>query len=324
MIMKMHHPSFSIGPIPVYGDLILAPMDGFCDWPFRTICRQFGSSMSYAPFINAIEIVQGLPRVLHGLRFLEEERPVLFQIYDHDGDRLLDAALRIQELHPDAIDVNMGCSVKRVSGRGAGAGLLRDPVKIGYIMDTLHQHLEVPITAKIRLGWNEHTRNYLDVAKSIQEHGGALVAVHARTRDQGYSGEVDWEAIAEIKQALTIPVIGNGDVRCVADIERMRKLTQCDAVMIGRAAVGNPWIFQQRPKETVSTSELAYVIHLHLERMVDAYGAEQGLILFRKHLTRYLRGYAISDSLRKDLLTCRHLTAFHSAMSEAGLKHTNL
>jgi len=323
MIMNAHRPTFSIGPIPVDGDLILAPMDGFCDWPFRTICRQFGSSMSYAPFVNAMEIVQGQARAWRELRFLEEERPVVFQIYDHDGDRLLDAALRIQELQPDAIDVNMGCSVKRVSGRGAGAGLLRDPVKIGHIMDTLHQNLEVPITAKIRLGWDKHTRNYLDVAKSIQEHGGALVAVHARTRDQGYSGKADWEAIAEIKQALTIPVIGNGDVRSVADIERMRKLTQCDAVMIGRSAVGNPWIFQQRPKDTVPMSELAQVIRLHLERMVDAYGAERGLILFRKHLTRYLQGLEISDSLRKELLTCRHLTAFQSAMSEAGLKHTN-
>jgi tRNA-dihydrouridine synthase B len=320
MIMKAHHPTFSIGPIPVYGDMILAPMDGFGDWPFRTICREFGSSMSYAPFINAMEILQGLESLRRDLHFLEEERPVVFQIYDHDGDRLLDAALRIQELQPDAIDINMGCSVKRVSGRGAGAGLLRDPVKIGHIMDTLHQNLEVPITAKIRLGWDKHTRNYLDVAKSIQEHGGALVAVHARTRDQGYGGEADWEAIAEIKRTLTIPVVGNGDVRSVDDIEKMRQLTQCDAVMIGRAAIGNPWIFQQRPKDMVSRSEHARVIYLHLDRMMEAYGEERGLILFRKHLTRYLRGYEISDSLRKKLLTCRNLSEFHNAMSDAGLQ----
>jgi tRNA-dihydrouridine synthase B len=197
---------------------------------------------------------------------------------------------------------------------------LRDPVKIGHIMDTLHQSLEVPLTAKIRLGWDKHTRNYLDVAKSIQEHGGALVAVHARTRDQGYGGEADWEAIAEIKRTLTIPVIGNGDVRSVDDIERMRKLTQCDAVMIGRAAIGNPWIFQQRPKDMVSRSEHARVIYLHLDRMIEAYGEERGLILFRKHLTRYLRGYEISDLMRKKLLTCRNLSEFHDVMRDAGLQ----
>lgn len=321
--MKVQNPTFSIDHTPVFGDLVLAPMDGFSDWPFRLLCRQFGSSMSYAPFVNAMEIVQGQARALRELHFLNEERPVVFQLYDHDADRLLDAAIRIQEFQPDAVDVNMGCSVKRVSGRGAGAGLLRDPVKIGRIIDTLYQNLEIPITAKIRLGWDKHTRNYLEVAKSIQEHGGALVAVHARTREQGYSGEADWEAIAEIKQALSIPVIGNGDVRDVDDIERMRKLTQCDAVMIGRAAVGNPWIFQKRPMDTVSKPELAHVIQRHLEHMLEAYGTERGLILFRKHLTRYLQGFEISHSLRKKLLTCRHLPAFQSAMSQAGLSQPN-
>ncbi len=233
-------PVFTIKQIPVYGDLILAPMDGYSDRPFRSLCRELGSAVSYTEFINALDVLQGHPLLEKRLAFLPEERPVAFQIFDSEPGRLLDAALRLQAYQPDIIDINMGCSVQKVSARGAGAGLLREPEKVARIMALLTAALNVPVTAKIRLGWDEQRRNYLEIAQAVEENGGSLLAVHARTRAQAYSGQADWEAIAEIKQAVKIPVVANGDVRTVADIERIKQVTGCEAVMIGRAGGGQP------------------------------------------------------------------------------------
>jgi tRNA-dihydrouridine synthase B len=295
--------TFSVGTIPVFGDLILSPMEGFSDMPFRSICREQGSAMSYTEFINALDVIQGNPRVLKKLTFLTAERPVVFQIFDNEPARLLEAALQLQEFGPDIIDVNMGCSVRRVSGRGAGAGLLRTPVKAARIFRTLYRELEVPLSAKIRLGWDEESRNYCLIARIIEENGGALIAVHGRTKEQGYGGQADWDAIGEIKQAVSIPVIGNGDVRTVTDIERLKTHTACDGIMIGRAAVGNPWIFARRDREQVPPGEVQEMVSRHLARMLDFYGEERGLILFRKHAKRYLSVYLLSSEQRYRFLT---------------------
>jgi len=278
-------------------------MEGFSDMPFRSICREQGSAMSYTEFINALDVIQGNPHVLKKLTFLTAERPVVFQIFDNEPARLLEAALRLQEFDPDIIDVNMGCSVRRVSGRGAGAGLLRTPVKAARIVRTLSRELEVPLSAKIRLGWDDESRNYCLIARIIEENGGALIAVHGRTKEQGYSGQADWDAIGEIKQAVSIPVIGNGDVRTVADIERLKTHTACDGIMIGRAAVGNPWIFARRDREQVPQGEVQEMVSRHLARMLDFYGEERGLILFRKHARRYLIMLSLPRDRRRHLLT---------------------
>lgn len=285
------------------GDVILAPMDGFSDLPFRSICRELGSAMSYTGFINTFDILQKHPHVAQKLAFLPQERPVVFQIFDSDLDRLLEVALRLQELGPDRIDINMGCSVNCVSERGAGAGLLRTPLKIARIFRTLSRALAVPVSGKIRLGWDDDNRNYLLVARIIEENGGMLVAVHARTRAQGYGGLADWDAIAEIKQAVSIPVIGNGDVRTVGDIERLRDYTGCDAVMIGRAAIGNPWIFSRLDRQEVPPEQVRAVMLEHLERMRSFYGEEPGLVLFRKHASRYLSPLPLTKEQRQRLLT---------------------
>jgi len=296
-------PTFSVGSIPVFGDLILAPMEGFSDMPYRSICRELGSAMSYTEFINALDVIQGNSHVLKKLTFLTAERPVVFQIFDNEPARLLEAALRLQEFGSDIIDVNMGCSVRRVSGRGAGAGLLRTPVKAARIFRTLSRDLEVPFSAKIRLGWDNEARNYCLIARIIEENGGALIAVHGRTKAQKYSGQADWDAIGEIKQAVSIPVIGNGDVRTVADIERLKTHTACDGIMIGRAAVGNPWIFARRDREQVPPGEVQEMISRHLARMLDFYGEKRGLLLFRKHAKRYLSVYQLSNEQRYRFLT---------------------
>jgi tRNA-dihydrouridine synthase B len=304
--MTQTPPAFFVGNIPIYGDLILAPMDGVTDQPFRSLCRQMGSAMSYSEFINAMDILS-LPklfwRVKYKLAFLPEERPVVYQVFDSDPDHLLEAGLRLHEYGPDIIDINMGCSVKAVTKRGAGAGLLRTPQKIAAIFSKLSSNLPVPVTGKIRLGWDEDMRNYIQVAKVIEENGGALIAVHARTRSQGYRGDADWDAIAEVKQAVSIPVIGNGDVRSVADIERLKEHTHCDGVMIGRGAIGNPWLFSRQSREQISPRQIQATILNHLERMISFYGDEQGLLLFRKHAKRYLSQLHLGREQHLELLT---------------------
>jgi nifR3 family TIM-barrel protein len=304
-------PCFHIGPIPIHGDLILSPMDGFSDLPFRSLCREMGSAISYTEFVNCLDLVPpgGKPKralpahILEKLAFLPDERPIAFQIFDSDPDRMLETTLRLQELRPDFIDINMGCSVSSVSGRGAGAGLLRSPLKIARIFKKLSSTLDVPVTGKIRLGWDENVQNYLLVARIIEENGGALAAVHGRTKSQGYGGRANWDAIAEVKQAVSIPVLGNGDVRSTADIEQIKAYTGCDGVLIGRGAVGNPWIFSRLDRIQVSSQEVQRTMLRHLERMLSFYGQERGLIRFRKHASRYLSPFPLSKEERQMLLT---------------------
>ena len=259
--------------------------------------------MSYTEFINALDILQGHPYVWRKYQFLPEERPVVFQIFDNDPQRLLEVALRLQEQQPDIIDINLGCSVTTVAGRGAGAGLLRTPPKIAHIFQLLSQHLEVPVTAKIRLGWDDATQNHPLVARIIEENGGALIAVHARTKTQGYKGQANWDAIAEVKSAVSIPVLGNGDVHSVADIDRLKAHTKCDGVMIGRAAIGNPWIFSRFDRQQVTVQQVRQTMLLHLERMLAFYPDERGLILFRKHASRYISRFLLPNEVRQRLLT---------------------
>jgi len=308
--------SFTIGTLPVHGDAILAPMDGFSDLPFRSLCREFGSALSYTPFVNAMEILACQPRALRLLDFLPAERPIVFQLFDSDEDRLLKAARSVLDLQPDVLDINMGCSVRSVSGRGAGAGLLRDPRKVGRIISSLSRAVSVPVTAKIRLGWDDRSHNFLEVARAVADHGGSLIAVHARTRQQRYSGRADWDAIAAVKAAVSIPVIGNGDILRVEDIQRMRDHTGCDGVMIGRGAIGNPWIFQRRDRRQVPAPEVAAAICRHARAMVDYYGERDGLVLFRKHLVRYLQPFAVPEPTRAALLSTTLLPAFETHVRE--------
>lgn len=296
-------PAFFIRDIPVYGDLVLSPMDGVSDSPFRALARSLGSALSYSEFINAIDVLNGYPYLEEHLFFQERERPVVYQIFDDDPDRLVQAARRLCERQPDVLDVNMGCCARCVSGRGAGAGLLRAPEKIARIFSTLSRELDIPITGKIRLGWDAASRNYLDIARIIEDNGGALIAVHARTRDQAYNGDVDWDAIGEIKRAVGIPVLGNGDVKTVADIERIRTQTGCDGVMIGRAAIGNPWLFSRLERDQVPPALERTTMRRHLDANLAFYGVERGLTLFRKHLKRYLAPYAVSRHLLGAMLT---------------------
>lgn len=315
-------PNFMIRHIPVYGDVILSPMAGFSDKPYRLICREYGSAMSYTEFVSADGILHANERTAQMLDFDPSEQPMTFQIFGSDEDKIEAAARQIEALGPDIIDLNMGCSVPKVSGRGAGAALLREPAKIGRIFARLSRMLSVPVTGKIRLGWDSQSLNYLEVARVLEDNGAALIAVHGRTKAQAYNGQANWDAIAEIKAAVKIPVIGNGDVTCVADIERIKRHTGCDGVMIARAAIGNPWIFQRKDIHEVTLAEKSKLIRRHLDLMLDFYGQERGLILFRKHVVKYVRGLAHIAQVKTRLVTCTHPEEFielmHQYETEAG------
>ena len=296
-------PAFRVGDIPIHGELILSPMDGYSAWPFRSLCRELGSAISYTEFINVNDILARPGYVLPKMQFREDERPVAIQIYGDDPDKFLEAALEVQELAPDFIDINMGCPAKGIANRGAGVGLMRTPLKIARIFRKLTAALEVPITGKIRLGWDEDCLTYKLVAGIIEESGGQLLAIHGRTKKQAYGGEADWDAIAEVVQTVNIPVIGNGDILEVTDIERMKEHTSCAGVMIGRAAIQNPWIFSRLDREEVSPQQVKETMLVHLERNLEFYGQGRGLKLFRKYAAQYLTPYRLDKETRKRLLT---------------------
>jgi len=302
--MNSATPVFFVGNIPICGDAILAPMDGYSDWPFRSLCRSLGSAMSYTEFVKSEDIVHLFRRVRAKMTYEESERPVTIQIYGDDPDVLLEAALIAQDLGPDIIDINMGCPAKSVVHRGCGVGLMRTPEKIGQIFAKLTAKLRIPVTGKMRLGWDDCI-SYREVARIVEDNGAALIAVHGRTKNQGYGGQANWDAIAEVKSLVKIPVIGNGDVKRVADIRRMKEYTGCDAVMIGRGAIANPWIFSGIDREDVTPQQVRETMRQHLEKNVAFYGEEDGERLFRKHAMQYLGLHVLDREVRKNILRKR-------------------
>ncbi len=314
-LARSRAPNFHVRDVPVYGDAILAPMDGYSDWPFRSICRGLGSAMSYTEFVKVEHVLHSPRHTKAKLYYENAERPVVFQIYGDDVDQIVQAALSVQELAPDVIDINMGCPAKSVATRGAGVGLMRTPLKIARLFRKLSAVLRVPITGKIRLGW-EDMRTYRLVARIVEENGGSLIAIHGRTKEQNYGGQANWDAIAEVKAAVKIPVIGNGDVKTAADIDRLKQYTGCEAVMIGRAAIANPWIFSRLDREQVSPQQVHETVHQHLERNVRFYGPEDGQRLFRKHAVQYLLMRTLSREDRKRILQVRPPAEFMQLLEQ--------
>jgi len=294
-------PNFFVHNIPIYGDTILAPMDGYSDWPFRSICRALGSAMSYTEFVKVEKILSRSKEPAKRLYYEEVERPITFQIYGDDPDLILKAALIVERLNPDIIDINMGCPAKSIADRGAGVGMMPSPLNIARTFRKLTSALKVPVTGKIRLGWDRN-KNYKLIARIVEEEGGSLIALHGRTKEQRYSGNADWDAIAEVKSAVRIPVIGSGDVRSVADVQRMKQHTNCDAVMIGRGAIANPWIFAGYDREQVPAKLLKETIHEHLQKSIQFYGEEDGQRLFRKYAVQYLLLRTLDRDARKEIL----------------------
>ena len=302
----MIEPVAYLGNVPLYGDLVLAPMAGYSDVPFRLICREMGSAVSYTPCVQEGAMLRWRSRRREErIDFREEERPVAMQLLGKDEHELVQAALRAQELRPDIIDLNFGCPARRVSWHGRGAALLREPMLIGHLVSRVVHAVSVPVTAKIRLGWDESSRNYCEVAHILEDSGVSAITVHGRTKEQGYSGQADWNSIAEVRANIKVPVIANGDVRTVADIAAIKRVTGCNIVMIGRGAVGHPWIFARRDVGDVGYAERQAMIRRHLQAMIAYYGQRVALLVFRKHIVHYIRTMDDAASRRNALVACR-------------------
>ncbi|TAL39480.1 MAG: tRNA dihydrouridine synthase DusB [Spirochaetes bacterium] len=288
----------TLGTLHLESPLLMAPIAGFTDSPFRRIVRRHGAGITYTELISAEGIVRGCRKTMELMHFSAEERPLGIQIFGMDADRMAQAAELVCELGPDLIDINMGCCAPKVCHSGSGAALLRDLDLLGEIATAVVKRAHIPVSAKIRLGWDDDSRNYRETLRVLEGSGISFVTVHGRTRSQRYSGRADWEAIAEIRALASIPVIGNGDI--VSHDQALHRLAEsgCAAVMIGRGALGNPWIFSGRQP---SMAERAAVIRAHIDLMVERFG-NYGLILMRKHLVRYVHGVKNASRIRDTLV----------------------
>jgi len=288
-------PAFHIGTVPVEGRVSLAPMDGISDQPFRLLCKKMGANIIISEFINALDVPDQLNDFSARASFTEYERPFGYQIYGDNASQLLKAATLLEKRKPDFIDLNLGCSVRRVVHRGAGAGLLRNPKKIAEIIRALVNNICVPITIKMRIGWDRHQINFLEIAKIAESEGAKLICVHGRRKDQSWREPADWRPIGAIKRAVKIPVIGNGDIESQNDIARMLSETGCDGVMIGRAALGNPWLLSKKDKSNLSRAEITSTIIQHWLLMTSFFGKDISNVRFKKHLKAYLDCPQFSD-----------------------------
>jgi len=283
-------------------DLRLAPMAGVTNAPFRLVCRECGAGPLTSEEIDARALGHGNARTEALARYLPEERPLAMQLLGADPDALAEAARRLEAAGADAIDLNMGCPVSKIVAKGQGSALMRDPLAAAVIFRTLRKAVSVAFTIKIRGGWDDRTVNAVEIARLAESEGVDAITVHPRTRSQQFTGRAPWDVIAAVVAAVRLPVVGNGDVRSVADARAMTAATGCAAVMIGRGALGAPWIF--RGAET-GRPERAAIIRRHAA-LVEAHCPEREvLVQLKKHLAWYSAGLPGSAALRPRLFAAR-------------------
>lgn len=298
-----------IGQVCIEAKSVLAPLAGITNTPFRLLAREMGAGAVFTEMISADGLVRGNSKTHRYLMFEEAERPIGLQIFGSNPEIMSEAARIAAERKPDLIDINLGCPVKKVVQRNAGAALLRDPELVGRIVQAVVQAVPLPVIAKIRSGWSQQTVNAVPIAKLIEDAGAAGVTIHPRTRSAGFSGKADWQVIRQVKAAVRIPVIGNGDVASAADAKHMLDETGCDLVMIGRAAFGYPWIF--REIETFLSSghqlpspdvhERMELCLRHLRGLAKQMGEVAAVHEMRKHIAAYTKGMKGSGGLRKEV-----------------------
>lgn len=307
----MYPAPFHVGPLRFERALVLAPMEDVTSAPFRAFCRAQGADLVFTEFVSAEGLVRRNPKSTEKLKLHPDERPVGVQIFGERPDAMAEAARRVvEEASPDVIDVNIGCPVRKVVKKGAGAALLRDLALTERIVRGIVRAVAVPVTAKARVGWDSESIRVLELVRMLEAQGVRAVSIHARTRAQGYGDRADWRWIAAAKRAVTIPVIGNGDVSSPEEARRLFEETGCDGVMIGRAAIGNPWIFS-RTRHYLETGELlpepslaerAEMLIAHLERNVVESGERRGVREMRRQYGAYLRGLPGTSEVRRTLM----------------------
>ncbi len=282
-----------LGPHSLPGRFLLAPMAGVSEQPFRVIALRLGAAACPTELVSAQGLMRANARTARYLRHAAVERPFWVQIFGGEPEVMARAAVMAKDFGAEVIDVNMGCPVKKVTKSGAGSALLCDVPRAAEVVRAIAEATRLPVTAKIRSGWDQANRNYLEVAQALEAAGCAALAVHPRTRAQGYSGAADWKVISEVKRAAgRMQVIGNGDVRTPADARRMLEETGCDGVMVGRGALGNPWLFRELEGGPAPTpKERCETVLEHFHAHAELTGAEAPSVrAFRKHLAWYARG----------------------------------
>lgn len=299
-----------IGNVEIKGQAILAPMAGATDKSYRKICSDFGAALTVTEMVSARAIMFEQKNTIELLDIHEDNRPVAIQIFGDDPFIMASAAKKIMEkgYNPDIIDINMGCPVPKIVSSGSGSALMKNPDKCGTIVRAVKEAVDVPVTVKIRKGWDDEHVNAVEVAKICEENGADAIAVHGRTRQQMYEPSADWDIIREVKNAVKVPVIGNGDVVDANSAAMMIDKTGCDAIMVGRAALGNPWVFHQinaclredvRIIPPPSIPERIIVIRKHIGALCEAKGEERGMKEARKHVGWYIHGLRGAADFRR-------------------------
>ncbi|MBN2516798.1 MAG: tRNA dihydrouridine synthase DusB [Deltaproteobacteria bacterium] len=316
-----------IGNLTLKNNVFLAPMAGITDLVFRTLARGYGCALCFTEMVSSNGLTRRTQRSYRYLESSVDDRPLGVQIFGADPDVIADAAHIVADMGADLIDINMGCPVKKVLKTGAGAALLKDPLRVGAVLRKVRASVDVPLTIKIRSGWERHGINAADIAAIAEDYGVDAVILHPRTVEQGFSGFADWELISMVKKRLTIPVIGSGDIRSAKDALRMLHVTGCDGIMVGRGALGNPWIFREIINSLASESmplpvtikEREEMMRRHLNMTIRDSGEDLGVKKFRKHLLWYTKGLKGGAQFRQSVVSVREkeflLSAVHAYFS---------
>ena len=301
---------FKIGNIELKNNVVLAPMAGVCNSAFRKIIKEMGCGLIYAEMVSDKAMVYNSKKTKEMLYFEEIERPIAQQIFGSDKETFVEAAKMVYDImKPDIIDINMGCPVPKVAVKAqAGSALLKNPEKIKEIVEAVVQAVPVPVTVKIRSGWDNNNINAVEVAKIIEEAGASAVTIHGRTRSQGYSGKADLEIIKQVKEEVNIPVIGNGDIVDIESAKHMLEYTKCDAIMIGRGTLGNPWLIREivtyldngtiLPKPTYE-EKIKMCFH-HLDYLSKLKDEKVSVLEMRSHIAWYIKGLPNSTEVKNE------------------------
>lgn len=292
-----------IGNVEIKNNVFLAPMAGITDLAYRSICKEFGAGLVYTEMISAKGIYYNDEKTKLLTQIDEKERPVAIQIFGSDADIMANVAKRMSE-KADIIDINMGCPAPKVIKNDDGSKLMLNPVLIDEITYKVVKSSTVPVTVKIRKGWNDENVNAVEIAKILEKNGVSAVAVHGRTREQFYSGIADWDIIKKVKESVNIPVIGNGDIIDIDSANKMIEYTGCDAIMVGRAALGKPWIFKEiieQKKIDMKQEELYKIIKKHYDLLSELKGEYIAVREMRKHISWYIKGLPLATQIRNQI-----------------------